>query len=116
MVPTWPPRSSRWVVLSLENEEVRFGDGFGLRSMSKEAFGGLPESFASSREAQSGLNDTNIGPIWVPGKPKVPEDWVKSNLIRRILCFFVREMHVGSFCISLTCVREGVGSECAATL
>lgn len=27
-------------------------------------------AFASSREAQSGQNGTQIGPIWAPGKPK----------------------------------------------
>ena len=37
------------------------------------------------------------------------------NLVRRISCFLVREVHIGSFFIRLTLVREGVGSECAAT-
>ena len=54
------PRSSRWVVLSLENVEVRFGDGFGLRSMSKEAFGGLPEIFC---ELHGGPKSSKLGPI-----------------------------------------------------
>ena len=40
----------------------------------------------------------------------------KSDLVRRISCFLVREVHVGSFFISATLVREGTESECAATL
>ena len=43
--PRCPPRSSRLVVLPWGNEGFRFGDEYGLRMMSKEAFGGLPESF-----------------------------------------------------------------------
>ena len=57
---------------------------------------GSRRAFASSGEAESGQNDTNIGPICVPGKPKVVYERLKSNLIRRISCFLVREVHVGS--------------------
>ena len=42
---TWQFWSSRWVVLPKENEGFRFEDGFGLRLVFKQAFGGLPESF-----------------------------------------------------------------------
>ena len=67
-VLTCPPRSSRLLCFSLENIGFGFGDEYGLRLMSKEAFGGLPESFC---ELQGGPKWSKMEPILDRFDPKV---------------------------------------------
>ena len=73
-------------------------------------------AFASSREVQSGQKWDQYWSNLSSRQAKKGLNVVKSDLIRRISCFLVREVHVGSFFISAALVREGIESECAATL
>ena len=65
---------------TVENEGFRFGDGSGSGRVSDRVAGGRSESFrrafGRSKEAKSGQNEANMGPIRAPGNQK----WSKSRL------------------------------------
>ena len=61
------------------------------------ALGTVPGSHGSPIGAWEGFRRSTGELLRAPGSPKVIEKWPKTGLIRRISCFLVRGMQVGSF-------------------